>query len=431
MDVIFERCAGLDVHKKTVVASRIRPGDRGSLDRARQTFGTTTGELLKLLDWLQEWECTHVAMESTGEYWKPVYNILEGHLQVWLVNARHLKTVPGRKTDQKDADWLLEVLRHGLIRPSFVPPRPQRELRDLTRQRSNLIRERASVINRLQKVLEDANLKLASVVSDIHGVSAQTMLHELVDDHTDPKQLAELARGALRRKRAELEAALTGRVRAHHRFLLAQHLVHLDFLDEQVDQFSQAIERHIQQAMPAEPWQADEAHPTAPLMPSQAIELLDSIPGVNQRSAEVLVAEIGTDMTRFPTPKHLAAWAGVAPGNNESAGKQHSSKISPGERPVRKGLVQAAHAAAHKKDCYPQALYQRLTTRRGKKRAVIAVAHSLAVSIWYMLTRHEPYHDLGPNYFDERKRESVVNHLTHRLEKLGYAVILEANPSSA
>jgi len=291
-------------------------------------------------------------------------------------------------------------------------------------------------------VLEDANLKLASVVSDIHGVSAQTMLHELVDDHTDPKQLAELARGALRRKRAELEAALTGRIRAHHRFLLAQHLVHLDFLDEQVDQFSQAIERHIQQVTPPEPPTVSSSDPgqpglsdrtdqLAPLTPSQAIELLDSIPGVNRRSAEVLVAEIGTDMTRFPSPKHLAAWAGVAPGNDESAGKQHSSKISPGERPVRKGLVQAAVAAVHKKDCYPQALYQRLTTRRGKKRAVIAVAHSLAVSIWYMLTRHEPYHDLGPNYFDERKRQSVVYHLTHRLEKLGYAVTLEANPSPA
>jgi len=292
-----------------------------------------------------------------------------------------------------------------------------------------LVRERASVLNRLQKVLEDANLKLASVASKMDGVSAQAMLQEVVVGQTDPKQLAELARGKLRHKRTELEAALTGRVRAHHRFLLAQHLVHLDFLDEQIEQFTAAIAQHLA-SPPPEPPAGQQPPPdaTPPLTPAQAVELLDTIPGVNQRLAEVLVAEIGTDMSRFPSAEHLAAWAGVAPGNNESAGKKRSSRISPGERPVRKGLVQAAHAAAHKKDCYPNSLYHRLATRRGKRRAVVAVAHSLVVSLWYMLTRRQPYHDLGANYFDERKRESVIHHLTHRLEKLGYRVALEAAP---
>ncbi len=437
MRVMYERCAGLDVHKKVITACRMWTKEDGQVAAETRTFSTMTAGLLQLLEWLQEWGCTHAAMESTGEYWKPVYNILEGQVEVVLVNARHVKNVPGRKTDVGDAEWLADLLRHGLLRGSFVPPRPQRELRDLTRQRSNLVRERAAVVNRLQKVLEQANIKLASVATDVMGASGRAILEALVDGETDPTAMAELARGRLREKKAELEQALVGRMSDHQRFLLASHLRHIDFLDEQIRQFDERIARHIEQ-MSSPSVTAGEASPAAPvpseekpepaLTWSQAVELLDTIPGIDRRLAEVLVAEMGIDMSRFPTAKHLASWGGVAPGNNESAGKQRSGKTPPGNPGLRKALVQAAHGAKRKKDSFLKAQYHRLAARRGKKRAIVAVAHSILVIAYHVLRRGEPYRELGGNYFDERKRESIVHQLVRRLEKLGYQVTLEMQP---
>lgn len=440
MEVIYERCAGLDVHKKMVVACRVFTKANGRKEQETRTFGTTTAELLQLLDWLQEWECTHVAMESTGEYWKPVYNILEGNLEVLLVNTRHVKAVPGRKTDVLDAEWLADLLRHGLLRGSFIPPREQRDLRDLTRQRRKLVEERAAVVNRLQKVLEGANIKLASVASDVTGVSARAMLEAIVAGQADPATMAELARGRMRRKIAALEQALTGRVRDHHRFLLMHHLVHIDFLDEQIEQFNRQIAARIEQQAPPSPTPSLDEPPTEssqasgeedrPLSYVQAVELLDTIPGIDRRLAEVIIAEIGTDMSRFPSADHLASWAGVAPGNNESAGKRRSGKTTPGNHALRKGLVQAAHGAKCTKNTYLKARYHRIAARRGKKRAIVAVARSILVSAYYILSRKEPYRELGGNYFDKRKRESVVNRLVRRLQKFGYHVTLEVQPAA-
>ncbi len=449
MDVIYERCAGLDVHKKTVVACRVHSQGRGRKAQETRSFGTTTAELLRLLDWLNEWECSHVAMESSGEYWKPVYNILEGHLKILLLNARDVKAVPGRKTDVGDAEWIAELLRHGLLRASFVPGRPQRELRDLTRQRSNLVRERSAVVNRLQKVLEGANIKLASVTK-AGGVSAREMLEAMVGGESDPATLADMAHGRLRAKRGELEQALTGRVGEHHRFLLDSHLRHIDFLDEQIERFSQEIATRMEQLDPGskgsgegqsalsapsggeglspEPGQGgDQARLTA----AQAVELLDTIPGIDRWQAEVILAEIGLDMSRFESAACLAAWAGLAPGNNESAGKRRSGKTRPGSPTLRRTLTLVAHAAARSKSSYLAAQYHRLAARRGAKRAIVAVAHSILVIIYHLLTRHEPYRELGGNYFDERKRESVADRLVHRLENLGYQVALRAKPTGA
>ena len=414
-----------------------------------RTFGTLTQDLLALLDWLAAWECTHVAIESTGVYWQPVHNILEGNVEVWLVNAHHVKTVPGRKTDVKDAEWLADLLRHGLVRPSFIPPRPQRALRELTRQRANLVRERSSGANRLQKVLESANLKLASVASDIQGVSARAILNQIAEGHDDPQALANLAHGRLRKKQVELEAALTGRVREHHRFLIARLLAQLDFLDEEIDAFDTEIARRIDTPTPTPPPSGTpEAHadqtdtssvapvqaetgtealsaPNAPLSWAEAVDLLDTIPGVNRRLAEVIVAEIGVDMARFPSAKHLAAWAGLAPGNNQSAGKQRSGKIAPGDRPLRKALLQGAQVVGRARETYLAAQYQRLAARRGKRRAVVAVAHSMLVIVYHILQRRQPYRDLGMDYFDERERDKVIQRLQRRLEKLGCRVSVE------
>lgn len=437
--ILFPRCAGLDVHKRSITACRRWTKRNGQVVVETRTFGTTTPELLLLLNWLLEFGCTHVAMESTGEYWKPVYNILEGKIEILLVNARHVKSVPGRKTDVSDAEWLAELLSCGLLRGSFVPPRPQRELRALTRQRHNLVRERASVVNRLQKVLEDANIKLASVATDVMGVSARAMLEAIVEGEINPAETAELARGRLRNKKAELEQALVGRVLDHHRFLIAAHLTHIDFLDEQIGQFSQAIASHVEKMPPlATPSNGSTSSPSdsgeldqEPFTYAQAIVLLDTIPGVDRRIAEGIASEIGIDMSRFPSANHISSWAGVSPGNNESAGKRRSGKTPPGNPALRKWLVLAAHAASHTKSTYLAAQYHRVVARRGKKRAIVAVAHSILVISYHILSRCEPYRELGGNYFDERKRESVVNRLVHRLEKLGYQVALETQPRVA
>lgn len=450
MEVIYERCAGLDVHKKTVVACRVHSRGGGCDGRETRSFGTTTRELLELLDWLTEWGCTHVAMESTGEYWKPVYNMLEGQVEILLVNAWHIKAVPGRKTDVADAEWIAELLRHGLLRASFVPPRPQRELRDLTRQRSTLVRERASVYNRVQKVLEGANIKLASVTSTMTGTSVRDMLAAMVAGESDPVVLAEMARGRMRAKRPALEQALTGRMSGHYRFLLDSHLRHIDFLSEQIERYSAEIAVCMEQLnaptdpphdpasgssagtgeMPPQPENAGMRKGDA-LTATQAVALLDTIPGIDRWQAEVILAEIGLDMSRFPTADHLASWAGLAPGNNESAGKRRSGKTRPGNPTLSKTLVLAAHAAARGKNTYLAAQYHRLAARRGKGRAIVAVAHSILVIVYHILKRQEPFRELGGNYFDERKRESVTNRLVRRLEKLGYDVALASKPTAA
>lgn len=438
LEVVYSHCAGLDVHKKTVVACRIKPGPQGQTLQETKTFGTMTGELLQLVDWLAEWEVSHVSLESTGDYWKPLYNLLEGNFEVLLVNAKHVKQVPGRKTDVKDAEWLAELLRVGLLKASFIPPQPQRDLRDLTRYRTKLVQERSREVNRVQKLLEGANIKLGSVATDIMGKSARQMLEALIAGQTNPKAMADLAQGRLRQKLTELEAALTGLMRAHHRFLLAQQLAHIDFLDEQLEHLAQQIEQQVTSLPPGPPPNPTrpasaqlEAEPVGPLSPAEAIDLLDTIPGVNQTVAEVILAEVGLDMNRFQSAKHLAAWAGVAPGNHESAGKRYSGRSRDGNKLLRSILSQAAWTAVRAKDSYLSALYQRLAGRRGKKRAILAVAHSILVSVFHMLSRHQAYHDLGSNYFDESKKASVVNRLTHRLKKLGYSVQLETLPTTA
>jgi transposase len=420
MDILYPNSAGGDVHQKTVVVCALwRDGQRQHQET--RTYRTTTGELLKLADWLDSLGITHLAIESTGVYWKPVYWVLESHLEVWLVNAQHVKKVPGRKTDVSDAEWLASLMKHGLVRPSFVPPKPQRELRDLTRQRANLVRDRTQVLNRLQKVLEDANVKLASVVSDVNGVSALAMLRELVAGHTEPQTLAELARGTLRKKKAELEAALTGRFNVHHRFLLMHALMQLDFLDEEIATFTEEIETRVTAQS-----QADAATPDPkPVSYERAVELGDSVPGINERNGQVLTAEIGVDMSRFPTAEQLASWCGVCPGNDESAGKRRSGAIAPGDRPVRKALVQAAWAASHTKGSYLQALYHRVAARRGKKRAIIAVAHSIVISGWHMLTKNEPYREPAAATLSEKQKAKAVKRSVKKLKSLGYEVDLK------
>ena len=410
MQAIYDRCAGLDVHKKTVTACRIYPDSSEHTTKDTRTFTTMTPDLINLSDWLAQVGIHHVSIESTGEYWKPVFNILEGSFDVILVNAQHAKTVPGRKTDVSDAQWLAELLQCGLLRASFIPPQPQRDLRDLTRYRTNLVQERAMVVQWLHKVLESANIKLAAVATDVLGVSGRMMLDQIVASNADPATMADLAKGRLRDKHAELEQALTGLVRPHHRTLIADHLTHIDFLDERIAFITQEIQKHMDKHFPDD---------------DEAIRLLDTIPGVDRKTAELILAEVGSDMSRFPSADHLASWAGLAPGNNESAGKKRSGKVRKGDRWLRSGLIKAAHAASRKATCYLASQYHRLAARRGKKKAAVAVAHSILISVYYILSRREPYRDLGPNYFDERKREATVQRLTHRLEKLGYRVSLE------
>jgi transposase len=413
MDVLHRCCCGVDVHKASVVACVIAPSASGAPCKQVRTFGTMTEDLLQLVDWLVEAGCTAVAMESTGSYWKPLYNLLEGVVeQVLVVNAAHIKQVPGRKTDVKDAEWIADLLRHGLLRASFIPDRPQRELRELTRYRTSLIRERTAEVNRVQKVLEGANIKLAVVASDLTGVSGRAMLAALLDGSTDAAAMAQLARGKLRAKIPQLEQALVGQFGAHQRFLIAQQLVHIDTLDEIIERVSAEI--------------AERVHPFAP-----EIAQLDSVTGVGQRTAEAVVAEVGVDMTRFPTADHLTSWAGLAPGNNESAGKRHSGKTRKGSPWLRAVLIEAAHAAGRTKDTYLGAQYRRLLARKGKKRAAVAVARSILVIVYHILRDHEPYHDLGASYLDQRDRQAVERRLVRRLEALGYDVSLQPKEPAA
>jgi len=401
MEVVYERCAGLDVHKRTVTACIITPEERKT-----RTFGAMTKDLLGLVDWLMERRVSHVAMESTGVYWKPVWNLLEGSFALVLANAQHIKAVPGRKTDVKDAEWIADLLRHGLVRGSYIPDRAQRELRELTRYRVSLVQERSAEVNRLQKVLEGANVKLAAVATDIAGKSGRAMLHALLEGVQDPALLANLAKGRLRSKIPLLQHALTGRFGPHQRFLVAQQLAHIDYLDEAIAE----VETHIEEEM--RPFEA-------------AIEQLVSIPGVKRTVAQVLVAELGTDMSQFPTAAHAASWAKLSPGNRESAGKRLSSWTGKGNRWLRRVLLQAAHAAAREQQSYLAAQYRRLAPRRGRKRAAVAVAHSILTIAYHLLERQCTYEELGANYFDERQREATIRRAVHRIERLGYRVTLE------
>jgi transposase len=407
MEPIYTCCCGLDVHRRSVAACVRRLEAGGCLHQETRTFGTMTRDILDLADWLAAEGVTHVAMEATGVYWKPIYNLMEDRFTLLLVNARHVKHVPGRKTDVQDSQWLAQLLQAGLLRGSFIPARPQREFRELTRHRSQLVAEKARVANRLQQVLEDANIKLGTVATDILGASGRDMLRALIAGEQDPEKLADLARRQLRNKIPELRRALEGKVTDHHRFLVGQLLAQVEHLEGQIEALSRRIE--------------EVSRPFA-----SANKALSSLPGFEQRSAQNVVAEIGADMEPFPTAAHLASWAGVCPGNNESAGKRKSGRTTQGNRWLRTALVQSAWAATRKKDSYFQAQYRRLAARRGKKRAILAVAHSLLVVIYHMLKTGSTYKDLGGDYFDKLNAKRLLPHLVKRIKDLGYQVTLEA-----
>ena len=406
MEIISPRCCGLDVHTREVVACMVRTDADGTAHHEVRSFGTMTPDMLALADWLAADEVTHVAMERTGVSWKPIWNLREESFALLLVNARHVKAVPGRKTDVRDGEWLADLLRHGLLTGSFVPDRPQRELRELTRYRTSLVRERTAEVNRLQKTLEGANITLASVATDILGKSGREMLAALVAGESDGAALAQFAQGRLREKLPQWERALVGCVGPHQRFLVAEQVAHIDYLDEAIARVSVEI--------------AERLRPE-----DDAIARLDTIPGVGRSVAEALVAEIGADLTRFPSAQHLASWAGLCPGTHESAGKRRSGATRKGSPWLRACLVQAAHAAARTKGTYLAAQYRRLAARRGRAKAAVAVAHSILVIVYHLLTDGEVYHDLGANYFDERDRGAVERRLVHRLQGLGDRVSLE------
>jgi len=411
MEVVHARCCGLDIHKKLIVACAIVPGSDGQPRKQVRTFGSMSDDLEKLSGWLTEQGVSHVAMESTGSFWKPVFNVLEDNFELLLINAQHLKAVPGRKTDVKDAEWIADLLRHGLVKPSFVPDREQRELRELVRYRTSLVQERTAAANRLHKVLEGANVKLASVASDILGRSGREMLEALVAGETNPAVMAELARGRMREKRATLERALAGRFGPHQRFLVAEVLAHIDFLDETIERLSAEIGERER------PFEV-------------VLERLDTIPGVGRRTAEIIVAEVGPDVRRFPTAGHLASWAGLCPGQDESAGKRRSGKTRKGNRWLRGALVEAAHSSTRTKT-YLAAQFRRLATRHGPKKAMVAVAHSILRIVYHLLIDEHPFEDLGEAYFDQRQRQQVSRRLKQRLERLGYRVQLEPLTSAA
>jgi len=402
MEVLYPRCCGLDVHQKTVVACVIAPGFKET-----RTFKTMTSDLLELADWIVAKGVTHVAMESTGVYWRPVYNVLETlGLTLLVMNAQHIKAVPGRKTDVKDAEWIADLLRHGLVKGSFIPERPQRELRESVRYRRSLIRQRAQIVNRIQKVLEGANIKLSSVASNIMGVSGRAMLEAIIEGVEDPQVLAALAKGRLKEKRPDLEQALRGLVGPHQRTMLQSQLRIICSLDEEITRMDEEIAERM-------------------LSFGDALDRVDGIPGMGRRTAEDVLAEIGVDVNRFPTAAHLASWAKLCPGNNESAGKRKTVTTGHGNPWLRDTLVEAAWAAARTRDTYLAAQYHRLAARRGAKRAIMAVAHSILIIIYSLLRKGEEYRELGVNYFDERNRLAAVRRAVRRIEGLGYQVELQ------
>jgi transposase len=409
MEVIYPMCAGLDVHQKTVVAC-VRSAAKKKVVREVRTFGTTISELLALADWLAAHGCTHVAMESTGVYWKPIWHVLEGTFALVLANAMHIRNIPGRKSDVNDATWIADLLAHGLIRGSFVPPASIQELRDLTRSRKQLVREVAQHTQRIQKILEDANIKLTEVLSDILGQSGRAIIEAMIAGEEEPAKLAGLAGGnRLKASQADLAGALQGRMTAHHRFLLKLHLGQIDALEGAVHE----VEARVGEALV--PFQEAVAH-------------LLTMPGVSHTVARVIIAEVGVDMERFPTAGHLISWAGLCPGLHESAGKRVSTRLRKGAPWLKTTLVQAAWAAVRTKACYLRAQFLRLKTRRGPKKAIMAVAASMLTATYYMLKRHVAYQDLGGDYFDRRDQGKVAKRLIQRLTALGLQVEVRPVP---
>ena len=451
MQVVYQRCCGLDIHKKLIVACLVLMSSQG-VHKEMRTFRTTLADLYRLRDWLVANECQMVAMESTGVYWRPIWNVLEEELALMLVNAQHMKAVPGRKTDMKDAEWLAELLQHGLLRASFVPPRPQRELREVTRYRSKLVEERARLVNRIQKVLEDSNVKLASVATDITGVSGRAILRALLDGENDPERLSELARGRMRSKRDELAQAVQGTLREHHRFLLTSQLRQLDFSDSQIAELDQEIARRLgvptdpddpeplgsgpltaNRASSADQAPDDVADPASPSpQPSseparsqtEVMRILDEVTGINQRIAQIVVAELGMRLEQFPSEGHLVSWAGLCPAAKISAGKRLSTKTGKGNRWLKQALIEAAHGAARSKKTYLGASYQRLKKRLGSQKAIVALAHRILVIIYHLLKEQQSYRELGPGHADEQALESSKRWAMRRLEQLGFAVTL-------
>jgi transposase len=405
MEVLYPRCSGLDVHKRFVVACLSVVEANGQRHKELRQFGTMTSEILELKDWLKASGCRQVAMESTGVYWKPIFHLLEGEFEIVLVNAQHMKAVPGRKTDLKDAEWIADLLQHGLLKASFIPSSEQQAVRDLTRSRMSLTQERNRLINRVQKVLEDANIKLASVVSDLMGKTGHAILMALVAGEVDPEYLARLAQGRLVKKQAQLQAALAGKLTAHHRMLLRELLELLAVLDHSIDRFDREIAERLR------PYDA-------------LIERIDEVTGLSRRGIEVLLGELGWDMSRFPDAAHAASWVGICPGQRETGGKRLSGRIRQGNRWAKTVLVQAAHAAGHTQT-YLGEQYRRISARRGAKRAAVAVGHSILVIFYQMVKTGEPYQEKGTDYFTESNKQKIQKRLIRQLERLGNTVILQ------
>jgi transposase len=401
MDVIYKICCGIDVHKKVIVACIIK-----DTEKETRTFGAMTNDILELVDWIKSKDCEAVAMESTGVYWKPIYNVLElESMTTMVVNAKHMKSVPGRKTDVKDAEWIAQLLKHGLLKASFIPHREQRELRELVRYRRSMIEERSREVARIQKILEGANIKLSSVASNVLGVSGRKILDSIIRGNVDSISLSQLAKGRLRSKIPELQQALEGLIGEHQKMILKSQLSHIDFLDTHIEELSNEI---------AKRFKSD----------NDIIEILDTIPGINVRAAELIIAEIGTDMSRFPTAAHLASWAGLSPGNNESAGKKKNSATRDGDKHIRSIMIESAWATQNTKT-YFASQFKRIAARRGHKRAAVAVAHSMLIAIYHMILNKQPYQELGEDYFYKLNSHYRTKTLITQLESLGYTITKE------
>ena len=412
MFVVNPTCAGIDVHKKDVKVCLVTRDAAGKRRQEVRTYSTITSQLLLLRDWLQDNGCKIVAMESTGVYWKPIFNLLEGDFEVMLINPTHIKQVPGRKTDVRDCEWIAELLEHGLLKASFIPPVEIRDLRDLTRYRRRLVEARASEVRRLQKILEQANIKLASVATDVLGVSGRAILEALLSGHQEPPEMAELAKGRLRQKKAELTLALEGRFRPHHARLLSRILAHIDFLDQSISECGEEI------AQLCRPF-------------DQIIERLDGITGVNQRAAQDLIAETGVDMSHFPSHKHICSWSGVSPGNNESGGKRKSGRTRKGNKWLRAILVECAQAAGHSKGTFLGAQFRRFASRKGKKKAAVVVAHSILEAAYFIIRDQLSYRDLGATHYDQINKDHIIRYHLRRLQSLGVKVELSQLPEAA